>query len=522
MRLVALIIGCLVAPCALAAGLALVDFQSVSAFGVSGAGRGVNSSDASVISANPAGMVLLDREQLVIGGFDVFAGGEAYGEYQTPATQMPKAGIKPSSVVYYETLGSRQNYRDCTGIDADLGICYAESGKVSDYLHPAVVPALYYAKPLADDLWGGVAVYASFGGESHYPEASPFRYQALSSKAQVVVVQPTLSWQYDHQLAFGAGLQLSLGKMAMSRMINPWANAATDARADIKGTGLGGGATLGMLWKPIDTVTLGLSYHSPVTIRFKGEMEASGVAGLGVVLEQYGSSDGSSFDSHPESIDNAYQSARWMMEERPATTRADIRSRMTFPEYIDISGSWALTEQWTLKGSAIWTRWSRLDKIRIVSHGTIPGRNPVDIVSVSNGDINGNTVAQMPLEWSDSWNLSLGAHYQVNDQLTLRFGVAEDDSPISGHTRSPRIPDSDRHWLTIGAGYRFDDSYTLDVAYGCMFMKSFALYDFNHKVDGSRQGMNVATGLYEDPGTIAARYRNVHAHAVAAQLTVRF
>ncbi len=503
-----------------AAGLSLIDFNSVSAFGSAGAGRGVNGGDASVISTNPAGMALLHQEQAVVSGSGVFPGGTARGQYQTPASNPPNPEhlYTPEQVDYYQFHGGNGDYHRCTGFDAGKGICYAQSSKVDDFLHPAIVPSLYYARPIDDDIWIGLAVYAPYGGESRYPIESVFRYQALSSKMQLLVAQPTLSWRYREDLALGVGVQIARGKLEMGRTLNPWATALNDAFADIQGNGLGLGATFGVIWEPADALTLGLSYRSPVKITFKGDLTGTGVPGLGIVMAHY-SDENDEYFGGP--IPAARESARWLMMYRPPTVKEDIRSEVTFPESVDLSAAWKLNSEWTLLGSAIWTRWSRFKHFKISSHGSLPGRSASDIVSTSNGVPSGHLLAYLPQNWSDTWSLSCGAQYQLSDNLVLRAGYSHDNSPVSDATRSARIPDNDRQWLTMGVGYKLSDNYTLDLAYGYMFMPSFSIQEANYKADGSRQGLT-PDGTFEDPGHLTARYTRMHAHTLSAQLTVRF
>ena len=502
-----------------AAGLSLVDFNSVSAFGSAGAGRGVNFSDASVISTNPAGMAFLDRQQFTAGGIGVFAGGEVEGTYETLFLQNPhKLGkYTPHDVEYYQTFGSLNNYpkteRNCKSFDGLPAQCYTEPGKADDFLKPAVVPSFYYAQPITDQLWAGMAIYASFGGETEYKIESAFRYQALTSKTQLVKFQPSLSWRFDDSLSVGAGLMVAAGKLEMSRMLNPWAGAISDAGALIDGEGVGVGINLGVVWQPIPPLTLGFSYRSPVKVDFEGDLRATGVPGLGVVMAQFADAD-----EYPA----AKTAAEWLIEHRPGTLKQDAKTTIKFPEIVDFSLSYDLDSQWTVLANATWTRWSRLERFKITGHGGVSGQNISDIVSVSNGVAGGNVVAWVPQNWSNVWSLSLGGHYRLNEKWLLRGGYAMDKSPTNDGTRSARIPDNDRQWLTVGARYNFNETYSADFAYGYMMMKSFTIHDAHHKVDGSRQGADMVTADFEDPGSLTARYRNMHAHAFAAQLTVRF
>ena len=55
--------------------------------------------------------------------------------------------------------------------------------------------------------------------------------------------------------------------------------------------------------------------------------------------------------------------------------------------------------------------------------------------------------------------------------MKLRAGIAFDQTPVSNEThRSPRTPDSDRKWLSVGLGYRLKENLNLDVAYSHIFV----------------------------------------------------
>ena len=72
-----------------------------------------------------------------------------------------------------------------------------------------------------------------------------------------------------------------------------------------------------------------------------------------------------------------------------------------------------------------------------------------------------------PMDWENTSRVSLGIHYypDFNEDLTLRFGVCYDESPVhSTATRTARIPCFDRFWFSTGVGYKLGDI-SLDVAY---------------------------------------------------------
>ncbi|WP_292362727.1 OmpP1/FadL family transporter, partial [Methylophaga sp. UBA1464] len=43
--------------------------------------------------------------------------------------------------------------------------------------------------------------------------------------------------------------------------------------------------------------------------------------------------------------------------------------------------------------------------------------------------------------------------------------------------RTPRIPDSDRTWIAVGASYQYSDNIVLDAAYSHIFMKDTNIDD---------------------------------------------
>ena len=98
-------------------------------------------------------------------------------------------------------------------------------------------------------------------------------------------------------------------------------------------------------------------------------------------------------------------------------------------------------------------------------------------------------------EWEDSWFFALGATWKPLDTLTLRTGVAYDQSPVPGRTRTPRIPDEDRYWLALGASWQPTAWLGLDAGYTHIFVE-------DSSVDLSAEGDNQARG------SLSAEYDN--------------
>ena len=60
--------------------------------------------------------------------------------------------------------------------------------------------------------------------------------------------------------------------------------------------------------------------------------------------------------------------------------------------------------------------------------------------------------------YRDSWMIALGGSYKIDENWSLKSGVAFDETPVTSHFRAVTLPDSDRLLLGIGA----DDTASAD------------------------------------------------------------
>ncbi len=178
-------------------------------------------------------------------------------------------------------------------------------------------------------------------------------------------------------------------------------------KADADGFGVG--FTAGVMLTPTDTTQIGLGFRSSVHHKLTGEGFAPGSP--------------------------------------PGT---DMTGVFDTPELLTLGVRQQVTDQFALLAGLEWSNWSRFDKLRIKREG--------------GADL------ETPENWDDGWYASLGGEYAWNDKLLLRAGAAYEDSPVPDSTRTPRIPDNDRIWLSAGASYKISDTFTAHLAYSHVFM----------------------------------------------------
>jgi long-chain fatty acid transport protein len=133
-----------------------------------------------------------------------------------------------------------------------------------------------------------------------------------------------------------------------------------------------------------------------------------------------------------------------------------VTAAATLPDSASLSLFHALSPKWDLLADVTWTGWRDFKELRIVRNGGV-------LLGVTEES------------WEDSFRYSLGMNYHLDDKLTLRGGVAYDETPVSDAFRTARIPDESRTWLAIGAQYRLSDKSVLDFGYAHLFVKDASI-----------------------------------------------
>lgn len=394
-----------------ASGFAINE-QSVSSMGTAFAGRSSSADDASTVFGNPAGMARIKREQ-VSGGI---------------------------ALIHAKTA-----------IDNASG---STSGSNDGDMVPFIgAPMGYYVKPLDDNWSFGLGLYVPFGLVTDYERNFQGRYHGDRSEVRVITLQPTLSYRFNEQLSIGFGPTINRIDGELTSAINNPIPGAGDGKVEIKGDDTALGYNVGVLFEITPQTRFGLTYHSKVDYRLKGDTT---VSGPGFVI-------GSSAGTYDASLE------------------------LTTPESVDFSVTHELDADWTLYAGSTWTRWSRLEEIRADNKG-VGGFLGGALTSISE-----------PQNWHDTWAHAVGAAYKLNQQWTLRAGLAVDQSPTNNLDRSPRIPTGDRTIFSLGTAWSPNDDVTIDLAY------SYLMEDDAH--------------IEKDD--YSATYKNT-AHGLGAQVTYRF
>jgi len=238
------IVGCPVI--AEAAGLLLYETGAPD-LGTASAGRAAMAADASTAAANPAGMTLLDRSQLL----------GASGAL-LPSTNFD---VAPQTT----TSG---------GGGGNAGVFFPIGG-------------FFYVYRLSERVRLGVAADSDFAGNFNYGKKWTGRYYATQEPLITGKVNPSIAYEVNDWLSVGAGFSFSVGRLLFQSKINRnvppprFGPPRPDAGLAFESWDEAFGGNVGILLRPISKLRVGLTYQSPVDYKFGFRPH---ITGLGRIL----------------------------------------------------------------------------------------------------------------------------------------------------------------------------------------------------------------------------------------------
>ena len=428
-----------------AAAFALIE-QNGSGLGNAYAGAAAAAEDASTIHFNPAGMSLLPGGKQFAFGVDLINPSFKFGDNGSLAsgTGIPVgAALRP--------LGS-------TGGDA---------GSL------AAVPHFYFAMDVAKDWKIGVGVGAPFGLKTEYSGDWEGRFQGIKSDIKTINVNPTVSYKVNDKVSLGFGLNYQRIDAELTQAVNYVAGtfggvlaatgslaaagavagaipaASAEGTVAIKGSDSAWGYNLGAMFQLSPQTRLGVAYRSSIKYNVAGTANFSGTpAGL------------------PAAAAAGFSSGN---------VSADIK----VPDTLSLALNHQLNQKWTLLGDLTWTGWAKLKELRFVRD-------------------TGVTLGATPENFRNTLRAGIGAIYRYNDQWSSKVGLAYDQTPVNNIDRTPRLPDENRTWLSIGGQYRPSKATTLDFGYAHLFVRDASI----NQNAGSTPGYGMLTGNYKNSADI--------------------
>ena len=294
------------------------------------------------------------------------------------------------------------------------------------------IPAMSIIHKFGNGLTVGAMVSAPFGLKTEYEAGWVGRYQGLVSDLKTVDL--TLSAAYEivpDRFSVGAGLVYERAEAELSKAVDfgsllafaavpGFAPQSADGEAVIIGDDTGVGYIVGMNFRPTDKLAIGVSHRSEIDHVLQGEADWTVPGSARTVFNAIGRSA--------------------LFNDGKAS------AKLTTPSVTSVSLAYQLNDNLSLMGDYAETDWHSLEEIRI----DFANPDPDSVEDFS---------------WGDTRFWSIGAEYKLSEAFTLRGGYAYDETPTTFATRSPRLPDEDRRWYSIGLTWNMSEHVEINAAY---------------------------------------------------------
>lgn len=369
-----------------AGGFALTGVGS-RATSMGGAFRGL-SDDASAMYWNPAGLGFMDENSVSLGGTFI----------------MPSATWDPSGT----SVASNPGY-EAKEYEAEKKLRMFPNAFLTNTRNSRFKFGLGVYIPYGlGTTWDA---YKLPGTPMVYSGAENFPKDEMMSSVAVVDVHPTVAYHLLPNLSIGAGLSAMYGMIDIAQIKFP-ASPYAPLTSDLSGAGFGFGANMGIMFKPTECMSIGISGKLPSTIAMEGDAE--------VLL--------------------------WMPAQAPVPEmtlggESDIEADLKLPGEIGIGIASTRIPNLTLTLDYAYTMWDRLDKVLVEMTDPI---TITDAMVVSE--------SELVFDWENTHRISLGGEYAMG-MNKLRLGFFYDQTPIPEETQIPTLSDvSDKFSSNIGWG----------------------------------------------------------------------
>ncbi len=393
---------------------------------------------------------LLAASAAIAGGFNLdhqnaAALGAAFAGAEATRAEAAFAAYNPAAI---GGAGRLDIAASITGIFPDSGYSHAEatllgvanvSGQTSDddTTEAAAVPNLSLSYSPIDKLALGLVVNTPFGLDTDYSRSSIVRYQAQRTGLRAIEVTPMVAYEIWPGIVAGVGLRVQYVDLSITSIIDAGGVASasgvpgftpgsSDLAASFNGDDTAVGYSLGLQASPHRLVDLGVSYFSAVEHQIHGN---------------------SFFELDSSLAGETLNSLTGVFGAENFKTRLDTPATL-----------------------AIGIRLHATDRLRILFSERVMFWSKLDILALSFDD--GATPTEVVTQnWRDSTMTSVGIEVDVLQGTTLRAGYMYDESPVRGRFATPRVPDSDRHWISFGLSHSLSKNLFADLGFAYAFFK---------------------------------------------------
>jgi long-chain fatty acid transport protein len=278
-----------------------------------------------------------------------------------------------------------------------------------------LIPGLGFFTPLGKKFVVGLYLYAPSGAGSEWDGedlaaltgGDPYIWK---SKLGIFTISPSVAYKISDKIMVGATVDINYGMLTMDQPFD-----LGQYSEDLKGWAASG--TLGLLVKPSEKFSVGLSYKLPFTAKLSGDVTIP-MAPLAL-------------GAHP-----LY----------PVTTDTDTGTRQAaWPMWFGGGVAFKPTNKLTITIDIQYTNWKKLQEIPI----TFEDANWEHWFGAD-----GTYDRVYDLLWKNTFQYRFGAEYRLSESFALRGGYYIDENPGPVETQNILLPEFKYNWFTAGFGYQ--------------------------------------------------------------------
>ncbi|MFW7381917.1 MAG: OmpP1/FadL family transporter [Oligoflexus sp.] len=390
---------------------------------------------------------------------------DASGMFSNPAVMSEFEGHHLSLNLNY--TAANISAKDATLSSTELGGPHPVQGSaaVDDVSEPIIIPSLFGVHQINEDIHVGWSVAIPWATNTEYSQDWAGRYHGINT--ELVTTELTINGSYRINEMFNVGLGINIqqatGKFnsAVDLGLIGFSQGATgqetigrlDAISEFEGDSIAYGFQFGVFAKPRENLRVGFNYRSEVVHEAEGDMTFTGTNAQASQL-----------------LAGFAQDARF----RNST---DAKLKLTLPAVYSLGVAYDL-DAFTVYGNLTHTGWSSFSEFTPEYNGAR---------------------SRTLLDWNDSLFVAVGGEYRLDDALTLRVGLAQDQGVTEDRKRTPRTPDNDRLIAAIGAGYKLNEMISFNAAYQKLFIEETTIELSDQDYPDAQTRGNLSAKLEIDP-----------------------
>jgi len=321
-----------------------------------------------------------------------------------------------------------------------LGNAYAGSAAVADN-----ASTIFFNPAGMSELGNGIQLSAGVTGVGpSYEYRDQFGVKSGGDAGGwAAVPNAYLSGQVTKDLFLGLGISAPFG--LATEYDAGWVGASKALKSEIRTINI----NPSVAYRFSDKVSFGfgLNYQS-----IDGELTKTGVI-LKADDTSWGWNAGVLFNLSPAMrVGLSYRSPVKYTLEGTLNGALPVKADLKLPDTFILSVWQQVSDRWEAMGDLSYTRWNSIQSL--------------DVLRSSDSFL----LSSEAFRYENSWRFAWGASYKATDRAKLKFGIAFDRTPVRDDYRSPRVPDNNRLWLSLGGQWNAGSYGKFDLGYTYLYV----------------------------------------------------